>query len=200
MRFIVLVIAVIGIVSVAFGNRRNHGVLTKARFDKTPQRNPRERRSKCESNFRRHARDENGFVSAAQAFLLRFCNVDGLRGYANSPLPVALRTRTGRSMFGANRRMHIKPDSLPTGHDGIVPRLHKGPTIHSSAWVVPGATVLGDVILEEESSIWYGAVLRGDINRIIIGPRSNVQDNAVVHVDTGYPTSVGELVTIGHTA
>ena len=88
----------------------------------------------------------------------------------------------------------------PTGHDGIVPRLQKGPTIHSSAWVVPGATVLGDVILEEESSVWYGAVLRGDINRIIIGPRSNVQDNAVVHVDTGYPTSVGELVTIGHTA
>ena len=60
--------------------------------------------------------------------------------------------------------------------------------------------MLGDVILEEESSVWYGAVLRGDINRIIIGPRSNVQDNAVVHVDTGYPTSVGELVTIGHTA
>jgi carbonic anhydrase/acetyltransferase-like protein (isoleucine patch superfamily) len=96
--------------------------------------------------------------------------------------------------------MHIEPDSRPTGHDGIVPRLQKGPTIHSSAWVVPGATVQGDVILEEESSVWYGAVLRGDINRIIIGPRSNVQDNAVVHVDTGYPTSVGELVTIGHTA
>jgi carbonic anhydrase/acetyltransferase-like protein (isoleucine patch superfamily) len=96
--------------------------------------------------------------------------------------------------------MHIEPDSLPTGHDGIVPRLQKGPAIHSSAWVVPGATVLGDVILEEESSVWYGAVLRGDINRIIIGPRSNVQDNAVVHIDTGYPTTVGELVTIGHTA
>lgn len=96
--------------------------------------------------------------------------------------------------------MHIEPDSLPTGHGGIMPRLQKGPTIHSSAWVVPGATVLGDVILEEESSVWYGAVLRGDINRIIIGPRSNVQDNAVVHVDTNYPTTVGELVTIGHTA
>jgi carbonic anhydrase/acetyltransferase-like protein (isoleucine patch superfamily) len=96
--------------------------------------------------------------------------------------------------------MHIQPDSLPTGHDGILPRLQKGPTIHSSAWVVPGATVLGDVILEEESSVWYGAVLRGDINRIIIGPRSNVQDNAVVHVDTNYPTTIGELVTIGHTA
>ena len=96
--------------------------------------------------------------------------------------------------------MHLHPDSLPTGHPGIAARLKKGPTIHSSAWVVPGATVLGDVILEEESSIWYGAVLRGDINRIIIGPRSNVQDNAVVHVDTDYPTAVGELVTIGHTA
>ena len=96
--------------------------------------------------------------------------------------------------------MHIEPDTLPSGHAGIAARLKKGPTIHSSAWVVPGATVLGDVILEEESSVWYGAVLRGDINRIIIGPRSNIQDNAAVHVDTGYPTIVGELVTIGHTA
>ena len=93
--------------------------------------------------------------------------------------------------------MHVEPDSLPTGSAGIVPRLQKGPTIHPSCWVVPGATVLGDVILEEESSVWYGAVLRGDINRIIVGPRSNVQDNAVVHVDTNYPTSVGELVTMG---
>lgn len=96
--------------------------------------------------------------------------------------------------------MRLDPDSLPTGHAGIAARLKKGPTIHSSAWVVPGATVLGDVVLEEESSVWYGAVLRGDINRIVIGPRSNVQDNAVIHVDTGYPTTVGELVTIGHTA
>lgn len=96
--------------------------------------------------------------------------------------------------------MNVEPDSLPTGHPGIAARLKKGPTIHSSAWVVPGATVLGDVILGEESSVWYGAVLRGDINRIIIGPRSNVQDNAVVHVDTNYPTTVGELVTIGHSA
>src|SRR5207237_1670394 len=96
--------------------------------------------------------------------------------------------------------MHIQPDTLPTGHSGIAARLQKGPTIHSSAWVVPGATVIGDVVIEEESSVWYGAVLRGDINRIIIGPRSNVQDNAVVHLDTGYPTTVGELVTIGHSA
>jgi carbonic anhydrase/acetyltransferase-like protein (isoleucine patch superfamily) len=96
--------------------------------------------------------------------------------------------------------MHIQPDSLPTGHAGIAARLKKGPSIHSSAWVVPGATVIGDVILEEESSVWYGAVLRADINRIVIGPRSNIQDNAVVHVDTDYPTTMGELVTVGHTA
>ena len=96
--------------------------------------------------------------------------------------------------------MHIEPDWLPTGHAGIAARLKKGPTIHSSAWVVPGATVIGDVTLEEESSVWYGAVLRGDINRILIGPGSNVQDNAVVHLEIDKPTTVGELVTIGHSA
>ena len=68
--------------------------------------------------------------------------------------------------------MHLESDSLPTGHAGIAARLKKGPTIHSSAWVVPGATILGDVVLEEESSVWYGTVLPGDINRIVIGPRS----------------------------
>src|SRR5256884_6966293 len=96
--------------------------------------------------------------------------------------------------------MHIEREPLQPEHAGITARFKKGPTIHSSAWVVPGATVIGDVVLEEESSVWYGAVLRGDINRIVIGPRSNIQDNAVVHVDTDYPTTMGELVTVGHTA
>src|SRR5260370_34240811 len=99
-----------------------------------------------------------------------------------------------------NPQMHIDPDLLPTGHSGIATRLKQGPTIHPSAWIVPGATVVGDVTLAEESSVWYGAVLRGDINRIIIGPRSNIQDNAAVHLDTNYPTTVGELVTVGHSA
>jgi carbonic anhydrase/acetyltransferase-like protein (isoleucine patch superfamily) len=96
--------------------------------------------------------------------------------------------------------MDVQLDPLPTGHAGIGLRLKQGPRIHSTAWVAPGATVVGDVALEEESSVWYGAVLRGDINRIIIGPRSNVQDNAVVHLDTAYPTILGELVTVGHSA
>lgn len=96
--------------------------------------------------------------------------------------------------------MTLDPDPLPVGHAGIDARLKKGPTVHPTAWIVPSATVIGDVTLEEESSVWYGAVLRGDINRIVIGPRSNVQDNAVVHLDTGFPTIVGELVTVGHSA
>ena len=68
MTFIVPAIALIGVVSIAFGNRRNHGVLSKARIDKTTQRNPRQRRTQCESNFRRHGHDETGFVSVVQAF------------------------------------------------------------------------------------------------------------------------------------
>jgi carbonic anhydrase/acetyltransferase-like protein (isoleucine patch superfamily) len=99
-----------------------------------------------------------------------------------------------------NTEMHTYPDPLATGHSGITARLNKGPTIHPSAWIVPGATVVGDVTLAEQASDWYGAVLRADINRIIIGPRSNIQDNAVVHLDTGYPTTMGELVTVGHSA
>jgi carbonic anhydrase/acetyltransferase-like protein (isoleucine patch superfamily) len=96
--------------------------------------------------------------------------------------------------------MNLAPDPIPTGQPGLSARLKKGPTIHPSAWVVPGATVLGDVTLEEESSVWYGAALRGDLNRIVVGPRSNVQDNAVVHIDTGDETVLGELVTVGHSA
>jgi carbonic anhydrase/acetyltransferase-like protein (isoleucine patch superfamily) len=67
-------------------------------------------------------------------------------------------------------------NTIPTGHAGIAARLKKGPTVHPTAWIVPGATVIGDVTLEEESSVWFGAVLRGDINRIVIGPRPNIQD------------------------
>lgn len=96
--------------------------------------------------------------------------------------------------------MNVQPDPLPTGHAGISARLAQGPRLHPTAWVAPGAIIVGDVALEEESSIWYGAILRGDINRIIIGPRSNVQDNAVIHLDAAYPTIMGELVTVGHSA
>jgi len=74
------------------------------------------------------------------------------------------------------------------------------PAIHPTAFVAPSADIIGDVTLGEESSIWYGAVLRGDINRIEIGRGSNVQDNAVVHLADDYPANIGDWVTVGHGA
>lgn len=74
------------------------------------------------------------------------------------------------------------------------------PDIHPTAFVAPGATVIGAVSLAEESSVWFQTVLRGDINRIVIGPRSNIQDGAVIHLADDFPTIVGELVTVGHKA
>lgn len=91
-------------------------------------------------------------------------------------------------------------DPLPTGLDGVAQRLKLGPRIHPSAFVAPGATVIGDVTLGEESSVWFGAVLRGDINRIVVGPRTNVQDGAIIHLADNFPALIGELVTIGHGA
>jgi carbonic anhydrase/acetyltransferase-like protein (isoleucine patch superfamily) len=72
------------------------------------------------------------------------------------------------------------------------------PRVHPTAFVAPGAVVLGDVEIGELASIWYGAVLRGDIAGIRIGARSNIQDGTVVHVDDGIPTLVEEEVTVGH--
>jgi carbonic anhydrase/acetyltransferase-like protein (isoleucine patch superfamily) len=74
------------------------------------------------------------------------------------------------------------------------------PSIHPTAFVAPGADIVGDVTLSEESSVWFQTVLRGDINRIVIGPRSNVQDGSVVHLADDYGVFVGELVTVGHKA
>lgn len=67
-------------------------------------------------------------------------------------------------------------------------------------WVAPTAALIGDVLLEEEASVWFGAVLRGDNERIVVGRRSNVQDGAVLHTDMGYPLRIGSDCTIGHRA
>ena len=74
------------------------------------------------------------------------------------------------------------------------------PLVAGSAWVAPGAYVIGDVRLGEESSVWYGAVLRGDTEPISIGARTNVQDGCVLHADPGYPAVVGEGCVVGHNA
>ncbi|KQT32944.1 acetyltransferase [Sphingomonas sp. Leaf412] len=74
------------------------------------------------------------------------------------------------------------------------------PTRHDTAWVAPSADVIGDVVLHEDVSIWFGAVVRGDNNTIPIGARSNVQEGAMLHSDHDAPLSVGEDCTIGHHA
>jgi carbonic anhydrase/acetyltransferase-like protein (isoleucine patch superfamily) len=65
-------------------------------------------------------------------------------------------------------------------------------------WIAPNATVIGDVILKKNSSVWFNAVLRGDIESITIGEGSNIQDGSVLHTDIGYPLTVGSGVTVGH--
>ena len=75
------------------------------------------------------------------------------------------------------------------------------PSVGEGAWIAPGASVVGDVTLGVDVSIWYAAVLRGDVERISVGDRSNVQDGAVLHVTKGrYACEVGAEVTVGHRA
>ena len=74
------------------------------------------------------------------------------------------------------------------------------PDVHESAWIAPTATVVGNVIIEEGASVWFGAVVRGDNDPITIRRNANVQDNAVLHSDPGSPLTVGENVTVGHLA
>ena len=76
----------------------------------------------------------------------------------------------------------------------------RSPDVADDAWVAPGSHVIGDIVLEAKTSIWFGATLRGDNERITIGAGSNVQENSVLHTDMGYPLHVGAGCTIGHKA
>ncbi len=84
----------------------------------------------------------------------------------------------------------------------IIPFNGITPTVHSTAWVAPTAVLIGDVEIGPESSVWFGAVLRGDHpdHGIRIGARASVQDNCVLHVSAEGPTRVGDDVTVGHGA
>lgn len=70
----------------------------------------------------------------------------------------------------------------------------------NTAFIAPNATIIGDVNLERDVNVWYGAVIRADKDRIVILDRSNIQDNCVVHNSKGYPVSIGEDVSVGHGA
>jgi carbonic anhydrase/acetyltransferase-like protein (isoleucine patch superfamily) len=78
--------------------------------------------------------------------------------------------------------------------DGIAP------SIDPSAWVASEATLIGKVVVEAEANIWFGAVIRGDNEEIRVGAGTNVQENAVLHTDMGYPLTIGTNCTIGHKA
>ena len=88
----------------------------------------------------------------------------------------------------------------------IIPFEGKTPRIHPTAFVAPGAVIVGDVEIGPEASVWYNCVLRGDVNRIRVGARTNIQDGTVIHVDSpqdgdsGFPTLIGEGALIGHMA
>jgi len=96
--------------------------------------------------------------------------------------------------------MQIDPDATIRAHNGVSPR------IHETAFVAAGARIIGDVVVGPGASVWYNCVLRGDLNRIEIGARSNVQDGTVIHVEDadsgkpGLPTLIGEDVLVGHLA
>ena len=87
-----------------------------------------------------------------------------------------------------------------TGRGNLLPHDDGYPEVAASAWVAPGAYVIGDVHLAEESSVWYGAVLRGDTEPIRVGARTNIQDGCILHADPGFPAVVGEDCVVGHRA
>ena len=78
--------------------------------------------------------------------------------------------------------------------------LRQRPKLGKGVYIAKNATVIGAVTLGAQASVWYGAVLRGDINRIVVGHHSNVQDNAVLHLADNFPCILGNWVTVGHSA
>jgi gamma-carbonic anhydrase len=89
----------------------------------------------------------------------------------------------------------------PVARPLILPFDGRQPLVHASAWIAPGAVLVGDVEIGEDSSVWYGCVLRGDVHRIRVGARSNLQDGSVVHVTAGrFAAEIDDEVTVGHRA
>ncbi len=74
----------------------------------------------------------------------------------------------------------------------------KAPQVHESAFVADSAQVMGDVVLAQDSSVWFGAVIRGDTETITVGEGANIQDGSVLHTDVGFPLTLGARVTVGH--
>lgn len=87
---------------------------------------------------------------------------------------------------------------MTKGREMIFPYNGTYPTIHSTAFIAPGADVIGRVRLAKASSVWFGCVLRGDVNRIQIGEATNIQDGSILHVDGDFPCLIADHVHVGH--
>lgn len=101
---------------------------------------------------------------------------------------------------GAGGQAHSGAGRPAPGGGRLYPARGLWPRLGNRVLVCPGAVLAGDVTVGEGVSIWYNAVLRGDLAAVVVGPGTNVQDGAVVHVDEGYPAAIGAGVTIGHRA
>jgi carbonic anhydrase/acetyltransferase-like protein (isoleucine patch superfamily) len=119
------------------------------------------------------------------------------RRAAQCPARVRRPTKNHRARIGM-------PQSLGSDRQGDIVTIYKlgdaAPIIHESVFVADSANIVGNVTLAENASVWFGATLRGDNEPITIGAGSNVQENAVLHTDPGYPLTVESNVTIGHQA
>ena len=82
----------------------------------------------------------------------------------------------------------------------ILPYQGKSPVIGKDVYIAPTAVIVGDVVIGDRASIWFGTVLRGDLAPIRVGSETNIQDNCTVHVDQGHPAVIGDRVSVGHHA
>jgi carbonic anhydrase/acetyltransferase-like protein (isoleucine patch superfamily) len=110
-------------------------------------------------------------------------------------------TGVARATHPAAWPFYRPPGRGPTGDNVAMYKLGDyAPTIHESVFVADTATIIGQVTLEENASVWFGASLRGDNEPIRVGARSNIQEGAVLHADPGYPLHIEADVTVGHQA
>lgn len=92
-------------------------------------------------------------------------------------------------------------NTMSHGRSGLLlPYKGKSPRVAPDAFIAPGAILVGDIEIGPKASIWYNCVLRADVNKIVVGEGSNIQDGTVVHVDSDYPTIIGPYCLIGHMA
>lgn len=105
---------------------------------------------------------------------------------------------TGTRVNMMRRVKILRRLSSSSSSSGVYTLGDRIPTIHDSAWIAPTAAVIGDVVLEENTSVWFNVVIRGDNGTIIVKEGSNIQDGSVLHTDPGLELEVGKRVTVGH--